>query len=130
MENASKAVIMAASVMVAVAVISLALYTYSYFRNYAEVSEEKFSLSQTESFNKFYQAYEDTTGKVRGVDVVNIYNRAIDDEVEVYDGYSLLKENGHNGYYVIKDERNYLNMYNYNIEYDSLGRVRRVTFSN
>ena len=36
MENASKAVIMAASVMIAVAVISLALYTYSYFRNYAE----------------------------------------------------------------------------------------------
>lgn len=130
MENASKAIILAGSVMIAVAVISLALYTYSYFKNYAEVSEEKFSLSQIESFNKFYQAYEDETGKVRGIDVVNIYNRAIDDEIEYTDAYSLLRQEGANGYYVIKDERNYLNMYNYEIEYDSFGKVRKVIFSN
>ena len=54
MENASKAIIMAGGVLIAVAIISLALYAYATYRDYANSSEQILSTSQITSFNRYY----------------------------------------------------------------------------
>lgn len=86
MENASKALIMAGGVLIAVAVITLALYTYSYYKDYARSSEQMLTVSQIESFNRFYESYtSEPVGsssylyKIRGIDAINIYKKAIAD---------------------------------------------------
>ena len=79
MENASKAVVMAGGVLIAVSLISLALYAYSYFKDYANSSEQLLTLSQIESFNRFYESFDEGTDTLRGVDVLNIYKKAVED---------------------------------------------------
>ena len=53
MENASKAVIMAGGVLIAVAVISLALYAYGNFKGYVTSTEQTLTAEQIQSFNRF-----------------------------------------------------------------------------
>lgn len=99
MENASKALIMAGGVLIAVAIITLALYAYSNYKNYASASEQMLTLSQIESFNKFYEAYTSEpinsssyTYKIRGIDAINIYNKALDDKEK--DDSLIIVQNG------------------------------------
>ncbi len=82
MENASKALVMAGAVLIAVGVITLALYVYSVFSSYANTMETVYSASQVESFNRFYESYPE--GTIRGVDALNLYRKACDDDVVVH----------------------------------------------
>ena len=122
MENASKAVIMAGSVLIAVAVISIALYVYSVFSGYAESSEQVLTANQIQSFNRFYESYTQGTGTIRGVDVINIINKAKDDEIENVSGIpSALTGN--------EQSKAYLNSYSYSIGYDRQGKVNEITIN-
>ena len=122
MENASKAVIMAGSVLIAIAVISIALYAYGIFSGYAESSEETLTATQIASFNRFYQSYEEGTDTIRGVDVINIINRAEDDEIESVP--SIPSE-------LTGDDQaeHYLDKYNYSLDYDVQGRVSKISIN-
>lgn len=121
MENASKAVIMAGGVLIAVAVISIALYAYANFRGFAESSEQMLTANQITSFNRYYESYRDSTGKIRGVDAINIYNKAIDDGIE---NISIPNE------LLGSDATLFLNPYNYSISYDFQGKVSTITITN
>lgn len=123
MENASKAVIMAGGVLIAVAVISLALYAYGNFKGYMTSTEQTLTAEQIQSFNRFYESFPDT---IRGIDVINIINKAKDDG---------LAEDNTSDIPVIPAEltgpnqsENYLKTYNYNIDYDLQGKVTSISF--
>lgn len=135
MENASKALIMAGGVLIAVAVISVALYFYTTAKGYASASEDLLSSSQIQSFNRFYTTYKNTT-PLRVVDALNIANRAIEDGVEV-DVSSIGVISGQNvdgvaGYdYYTADSTTLLNILStYNISYNPEGKVSKVTIGN
>ena len=121
MENASKALMMAGAVLIAVGVITLSLYVYSVFSNYANTMEIIYSTSQVESFNRFYESFPEGVGLIRGVDAVNLYWKAIDDEIGVSMGgidYANL------------DVTEYLSSYSYSITArDGSGRVSRISLS-
>lgn len=124
MENASKAVIMAGGVLIAVAVISLALYAYGLFSGYAESSEQMLTANQIQSFNRFYESFTEGEETIRGVDAINIYNKALDDGIEtsnitipdVLKNY-LSQEN---------PAGNFLVTYDYDLDYDSQGKVSKI----
>lgn len=65
MENASKALIMAGGVMIAIAVISMAVYMFMNYKGYVESSEQMLTANQIENFNRFYESFLDGTGKIR-----------------------------------------------------------------
>ena len=65
MENASKAVIMAGGVLIAVAVISAALYAYMSFKGYTESNEQILTANQIQQFNRFYQSFPEGTDTIR-----------------------------------------------------------------
>lgn len=83
MENASRALIMAGGVFIAVAIISVALYAYTNAKGFAHTSEELLSASQIQSFNRFYLAYSTgVTSEVKCIEAINILNHAVEDNVQ------------------------------------------------
>ena len=123
MENVSKAVIMAGSVLIAISLISLAIYAYSYFRNYANTSEQLLSVSQVESFNRYYESFTEGTGTIRGIDALNIYNKAQDD------GISCPSPSWYSSSADLETlATNFLTPCNYSIGYDSFGQVSSISF--
>lgn len=94
MENASRAMIMAGGVFIAIAIISVALYAYSNAKGFASASEELLSASQIQSFNRFYTAYGNSDGtfkQVKCIEAINILNRAVEDEITVLETSSKIE---------------------------------------
>ncbi len=121
MDNAAKAVVIAGSVLVAIGVISIALYFYGVFSCYFRQSEQLYSNTQIDNFNRFYQSYETSSGSLTAIDALNIYNRAKDD------GIPTSKISIPNVATIKPD--NYLTRkyYHYKLTYDPLGMVNGIS---
>lgn len=140
MENASKAIIMAGGVLIAVAVITLALYGFSKYKDYARTSEQILTVSQIESFNRFYEAYQTGAGqertisgkkisfyKVRGIDYLNIYKKAIEDNM-LDDSFIINEENSSLHSTISGDSSRFVGSpnYYYGFEYGSNGKITTI----
>lgn len=125
MENVSKAVIMAGSVLIAISLISLAIYAYSYFRNYANTSEQLLSVSQVESFNRYYESFTEGTDTIRGIDALNIYNKAQEDGISCDSLGSWYSSSAD----LETLATHFLETCNYSIGYDSFGQVSSISFN-
>ena len=81
MDNASKALIMAGGILIAVLVISVSMYVITSARGVAKISNERIEENAVQSFNRFYAAYtsDGSAVTVKGIDAVNIYRKALDD---------------------------------------------------
>ncbi len=115
MDNAAKALIIGGSVLIAIGVISVALYIYSSAKNYASATEQAMTVNQINGFNRFYNAFGQNQ-KVRGVDAVNILNRAIEDDVKTTETSASITKLGTEEYYSLQDPVLYLNE-NFNFSY-------------
>ncbi len=99
MENASKALIIAAEILLGVMIISLAVYVFNMFAGYSEERYSKIEETQIAEFNdRFYKFY-GTTLNSEGVakpiectihDIVSLANFAQKHNLE----YSLIEEGG------------------------------------
>jgi type II secretory pathway pseudopilin PulG len=92
MENASKALLMAGGVLIAVLIIGILLYSFGSMSGYFEEQASQEEIEQLAEFNNQYEAY--NRKLLRGTDVVSVLNKAINNN-EKY---------GVNGY----NEPNYL----------------------
>lgn len=131
MENASKAIIMAGGVLIAVAVISLALYVYFNFGEYAKTSDQMLTISQIESFNRFYESYDSdpVAGSsykysIRGIDAINIWRKAKEDrekdESFIVDGETVINA-------ISGDSSSFLDdRYTVQYQYDGNGKITKV----
>lgn len=86
MDNASKALIMAGGVLIAIMIIGVSLFILSNARGMASDSNKQMEQNAADSFNRFYTSYDcsfagnDTyTGTISGIDAYNIYKKANDD---------------------------------------------------
>ena len=132
MDNASKALLMAGGVMIAMAIIGLAVAAFSHATGFARENENAMSTSQIESFNRFYTAYLTSysgPNEVRCIDAINILNRAVEDELIVEENSAWISKEAV-GYYS-GDPVNYVaKKVKYNLEYNSaLGIVEKVKIS-
>lgn len=130
MDNASKALIMAGGILIAVMIVSLSMYLLAGARGFASASNDQAELSAIESFNRYYLSFDST---ILGIDVLNIYNKAIDDStrtnhmhevnVSVPSGVITLL-NGVDG-------STYMNVpYSYSYGFDSDGYINSITITN
>lgn len=105
MENASKALLMAATVLVGVLLLSLVVYLFTIFGGFSSDMTEKMSEKYVSEFNaQFtkYQSYQDETTKewqntCRAQDVVTVANMARENNSQ-YD-YTLSNQKD---YYYVK----------------------------
>lgn len=76
MENASKALLMAGGVLIAIIILSLIVYIGTTTGRLAKAQDERTLAEQTEAFNKEYEAY--YKKKMYGTDVITVVNKAIE----------------------------------------------------
>lgn len=82
MENASKALIIAGGILIAIALISLALYLFASARGLVDASNTVLEQSQIESFNRFYLSYAPAFGtyyEISGLDANNVIRKVEND---------------------------------------------------
>ena len=88
MENASKALEIAAGVMLGVLIMSLIAYFFTSISSWPEQEDNKKELEQTAKFNLEYEVY-DKKG-MYGADVISCLSKAVNNNEKYYDGGSFL----------------------------------------
>lgn len=76
MENATKALLISAGIMVAIMVITLGLISYNQISSYYETQHDETMKEQIVEFNNVYENY--NRKNVRGSDLLSLMNRIID----------------------------------------------------
>ena len=92
MENATKALTMAAGVLIAIMVIALLYMLINNISESSELDEQALKAQQTAEFNKSYESYDKPL--MRGTEVISVINKAIDNNIR-YSGdenYQILIE--------------------------------------
>ncbi len=91
MENASKALMIAGGVLVAIMVLSLAIFGYSKIRHYQEEKDASKKLEQVVEYNKKFDSY--NKGVVTGYEIISLTNLAQDTN-ERYEEYQEFNDVG------------------------------------
>jgi len=81
MENASKALLIAASILFAMIVLGLLLYLFNAMNIMGQADEESKLIKQISEFNAEYEAYNKQI--MYGTDVITLVNKAIDNNIKV-----------------------------------------------
>ena len=148
MENASKALLMAASVLIGTIILTMAVYLYASFSGSAQEIGKQMEEGQVQQFNNKFTSYVDKSGTLTIYDVVTVANLAKDNN-----GYYGLTEPNDNNFYIQvncngigdklermsnldnllysqKDSYSQLYRYNCEVKYNSnTGRVNIVNFT-
>lgn len=88
MENASKALIMAGGILLAVLILGLLMYMWTSVGDYTTQAEEQKKKEQLVTFNKQYEAYQRQL--LRGNDIASVINK-IRDNNRIYAGEADLQ---------------------------------------
>ena len=101
MENASKALLMAAGVLISLLIISSFVFMYNHLKSLPKTQEVLLEEEQLIEFNKQYESY--NRRDLRGADVVSVINKAMDSNekygTEYYVNVTFKLKNGN-----IRDE--------------------------
>ena len=81
MENASKALVMAGGVLLALMILAVFLFIWQGLSDYSKQSDEQKKMEQVMTFNKEYESYQRQI--LRGADIVTIMNK-VDDNNKRY----------------------------------------------
>ncbi len=76
MENASKALLIAGGILIALLIIGLLVYSFGSMSGYFASEEAKEEAEQLEAFNKQYEAYHKKL--LRGTEVISVVNKVLD----------------------------------------------------
>lgn len=87
MENASKALIMAGGMLIAVLTISLVVYVFNVISSNYKTQDDIEAVEQITAFNQEYESY--NRKLLRGTDIISLCNKAIDNNTK----YSDVSEN-------------------------------------
>ena len=78
MDNASKALIMAGAVLIALLIMTLFMYALNVFRDYSEDMSTLTGTTQQESFNRYFVYATILNQRIRGYDAYNVMGKALD----------------------------------------------------
>ena len=125
MDNASKALIIAGGVLVAVLVISICMYMYSSFKTMYAENMVMHSLAQKEAFNMFFMQY---PSKITGYEAYNIIGKV--EEINASeDALNSIIYSGINKEETFYFTKNFDSKYNYSYEMDSDGLISEISIS-
>lgn len=95
MENASKALLMAASMLIGVAILSLAVYLFTYFSGSVNEMNKQIDEGQLEQFNNQFTSYEAKGKTLTIYDIITVTNLAKENNT-----YYQLEEASDNNFYI------------------------------
>lgn len=127
MENASKALIMAGGILLAMMILALVIYVTTSMTSMQEAQDTRIAAQQLEEFNNSYLVYNKTI--MYGADVLSVYNKAKnEDEYDIKivaidnSETSISIDNSHNfkiSIFKCEEEK---------IEYNEEGRISKMIF--
>lgn len=74
MENATKALVMAGSILISIIIVAILLYAFNVIKQYPEEQEEQAEIEQLSKFNTEYESY--NKEKMYGTDIITVLNKA------------------------------------------------------
>lgn len=83
MENASKALIMAGGVLIAILIISLFVYMFTSMSGVFQTQEDIKVVAEIEEYNKQYESY--NRKLLRGTDIITLINKTISNNIKYQD---------------------------------------------
>lgn len=92
MENATKALMMAASILLTIMILGLLVFTFNRIKDAKETDEESMLTEQTNQFNKRFTAYEK---EIRGNELYSLINRMLDYNELIDKNKGTSQESGH-----------------------------------
>ena len=140
MDNASKALIMAGGTLIAVLIISLAMYVVTSLRDYNENASFLNRSSQDEAFNRYFVYSQRSNSKLKGYEVANLLRKVADvnENLEFTDRI-LVTYNGTNiqnisslkaqADSIIADNTRWLSDGTYSYDYGNNGRINKLTIT-
>ena len=115
MENASKALLMAAGILISILIISLAVYLFTTFRTLAKNTNKQIEENQLGQFNTQFIKYSNVEDGITIYDVITIANLAKENNAN----YGLTKTDfGENSFYIQVDAKKLESQYS-NLEANS-----------
>ncbi len=97
MENASKALIMAGSILLTIMVVGLLVYFMSQYRQFPQAQNDAERLAQVSKFNREYESYDKK--EMYGTEVATVVNKVINHNKKYFDPRTeqgkIDKENNH-----------------------------------
>ena len=81
MEDASKALLMAAGVLIGILILSLGVYLFTTFAAYSKITADEYDFQRVQQFNNQFLKYEDKTSNTI-YDVVSIINSAKENNIQ------------------------------------------------
>lgn len=100
MENATKALYIAAGVLMGIMILSLAVMLFSSLQSYVEEYKSQIEFNELNTFNNKYQKYVETGGKLTIQDVVTVAGMAYEDNSSFNIDPNEWKEISENSLYV------------------------------
>lgn len=85
MENASKALLMAAGVLISLLIVSSFIFMYNHLKSLPKTQEKLLEEEQLIEFNKQYESY--NRKNLKGTDVISVINKAIDSNAKYGEQY-------------------------------------------
>lgn len=102
MENASKALIMAATVLLGVMIISVGVALFNTFSDFSSSTVEKMEEKQISEWNNTYLKYQGST-QVTAHDIISVINSAAQNNKNYFeDETNKIKYAGNENYYYVK----------------------------
>ena len=134
MENAAKALLIAGTVLLAIIMVSIAVYLYSLYSNQADQYSETVSATELQKFNSKFDVYlgrENITAQ----EIVSVVNLAkeYNNQIQIYLGTTRLEFTSSTPEDFIKTNQN--NLFSCiwstsNPTYDINGKIIKLTFRN
>lgn len=135
MENASKALSMAASVLIGVLLVALLIFAYHQFVQIPKQEEKNAKLEQVAEFNKKYEAYNKTNLKgnklISLINMANDNNKTYSDVPEYQINIDVKWKSEANAYEDEEEYRASIKSKKFEcagVDYGSNGRIKKMTF--
>lgn len=108
MENASKALLLAAGILIGLILLSSAVYLYNTIRASQELKSIQLSEEQLLRYNAEFESYDKT--RMYGTDVITVLNKAIDNNTKYENDESMFIDVS---FKLKSDVKNYVDKYSY-----------------
>ena len=115
MENASKALIMAGSILLTIMVVGLLIYFLSQYRQFPQAQTEAERLAQVSKFNREYESYDKK--EMYGTEVATVVNKVINHNKKYADQRTGELRKGESNHYIDVEITVNTNIQKYAIQY-------------
>ena len=134
MENATKALLIAGTVLIAIIMVSIAVYLYSLYSNQADQYSETISATELQKFNSKFDVYLGREN-ISAQEIVSVVNLAkeYNNQVQIYLEGTILQFTSSTPEDFIKTNQNNLFSCTWstsNPTYDSNGKIIKLIFRN